>query len=40
MNKTMNQTCSKCVLPIDYLNIKLDENGICQWCRDYKQIDY
>ena len=36
----MKDFCKKCVLPIDYLNIKLDENGICQWCRDYKQIDY
>lgn len=32
--------CKKCLLPIDYLNIELDENGVCQHCRQYKDIEY
>lgn len=32
--------CTKCVLPTHYLNIELDENGVCQHCRNYKSTDY
>ena len=35
----MNQTCSNACCH-DYLNIKLDENGICQWCKDYNPINF
>lgn len=32
--------CNRCLLPSNYLNIKLDENGICQHCRDFVSANY
>lgn len=32
--------CTKCVLPTDYLNIKIDNEGVCQHCRDFKQTNF
>lgn len=36
----MKRTCSKCLLPVDYLNIELDKDGVCQHCRNYQITDY
>ena len=36
----MKDYCQKCVLPTDYLNIQIDDEGVCQHCRNFKQIDY
>lgn len=36
----MKTTCKTCLLPTDYLNIRIDEEGICQHCREFKVIDY
>lgn len=36
----MQTECVKCLLPSNYLNIKFDEQGICQYCRRYSQPDY
>ena len=32
--------CKKCLLPDTYLGIKLDENGICQYCNSYSHKEY
>lgn len=36
----MKTYCQKCVLPTDYLNIQIDDEGVCQHCRNFKQTDY
>lgn len=36
----MEKFCSKCVLPTNYLNIEIDDNGVCQHCRNYLFTDY
>lgn len=36
----MKKTCSKCLLPIDYLNIEINQEGICQHCTNFKSIDF
>lgn len=36
----MKSGCKKCLLPANYLNIEIDENGICQYCRNFKRPDY
>ena len=36
----MTRFCKKCVLPDNYLNIELDNEGICQYCRGFVQPDY
>lgn len=36
----MNQFCKQCILPINYLNIDIDANGVCQHCRTYQPIDF
>lgn len=32
--------CKKCLLPVDYLNIEIDDHGVCQHCNGYQQRDY
>lgn len=32
--------CKKCLLPDSYLGIELDENGVCQHCRTFKETNY
>ncbi|HAM88654.1 MAG: Glutamine amidotransferase class-II [Candidatus Falkowbacteria bacterium GW2011_GWC2_38_22] len=32
--------CTKCVLPETMPFIKFDENGVCNYCRDYKKIKF
>lgn len=32
--------CKQCLLPSSYLNIKFDEEGICNHCREFTQVDY
>ena len=36
----MKEFCSKCLLPVNYLNIELDKKGVCQHCRSYKPPSY
>lgn len=36
----MKNYCSKCLLPSHYLNIEIDSQGVCQYCRNYKPIYY
>lgn len=36
----MKTYCKKCLLPEDYLNIELDNNGVCQHCRNFKITNY
>ena len=36
----MNIFCSKCLLPTNYLNIEIDDKGVCQYCREYQPISY
>lgn len=36
----MKNYCKKCLLPDDYVNIELDNNGVCQHCRNFKLTDY
>lgn len=36
----MKKYCIKCLLPTDYLNIKIDNTGVCQHCRDFKTTCY
>jgi len=37
LNKKSSQKCIKCILPKTYPFIDFDEEGICNYCRDYKQ---
>jgi len=32
--------CKKCLLPENYLNIKMDENGVCNHCNSFKPVNY
>jgi hypothetical protein len=32
--------CSICILPDVYPKIKFDENDVCNYCKDYKRIEY
>lgn len=32
--------CKQCLLPADYLNIEIDETGLCQHCRQYQEPTY
>lgn len=32
--------CKQCLLPADYLNIEIDETGLCQHCRQYQEPAY
>ncbi|MDD2983060.1 MAG: hypothetical protein PHQ74_06700 [Crocinitomicaceae bacterium] len=36
----MKKTCIKCLLPSDYLNIELNQEGVCQHCRDFQTTDF
>jgi len=36
----MKKTCSKCLLPIDYLNIEINDEGVCQHCRNFSKPNY
>lgn len=36
----MIEHCSKCLLPSNYLNIKFDDEGVCNYCKGYKPISY
>lgn len=36
----MKKTCKKCLLPSDYLNIEIDNDGVCQHCRNFQTIGY
>ena len=36
----MKTFCSKCLLPNDYINIEIDNNGVCQHCSDYQITNY
>lgn len=36
----MQSFCSKCLLPTDYLNLELDNKGVCQHCQEYSQTNY
>lgn len=36
----MKKYCTKCLLPTNYLNIEMDSEGVCQYCRNYKPINY
>lgn len=32
--------CKSCLLPSNYLNIKIDEEGVCNQCREFKPTEY
>lgn len=32
--------CTKCILPETFPYITFDESGVCNYCRDYKKIEY
>jgi tRNA(Ile)-lysidine synthase TilS/MesJ len=32
--------CKKCILPENYVGLSLDENGICNFCNNYKKGQY
>lgn len=32
--------CSRCILPETFPYIEYDENGVCNYCNNYKKIDY
>jgi 3'-phosphoadenosine 5'-phosphosulfate sulfotransferase (PAPS reductase)/FAD synthetase len=36
----MEITCKKCLLPVNYLNIKIDDDGVCQHCREFTETNY
>lgn len=36
----MADFCKKCLLPVNYLNLKIDNYGICQYCNDYTPVSY
>ena len=36
----MAKYCKKCLLPDNYLNIKMHEDGECEFCKSYKPTDY
>ena len=36
----MKTTCTKCLLPSDYLNIEIDKEGVCQHCRNFKLTEF
>jgi hypothetical protein len=36
----MAKYCKKCLLPNNYLNIKMDEDGVCEFCKTYKPTKY
>lgn len=36
----MKEFCKQCLLPTDYLNIKIDKNGVCQHCRNFKPTPF
>lgn len=36
----MKSTCKKCLLPTNYLNIQIDNEGVCQHCKEFTQTDY
>lgn len=36
----MKKFCKQCVLPADYVNIKLDNEGICQHCREFQPTSF
>lgn len=36
----MSATCKTCLLPTNYLNIKIDDEGICNHCREFNTTDY
>ncbi len=36
----MKKYCTKCLLPTNYLNIEIDSEGVCQYCRNYQPITY
>jgi len=36
----MQTFCKKCVLPTNYLNIKIDDESVCQHCRNYRLTNY
>jgi len=33
---TTETTCTKCIMPSTYPGISFDENGVCNFCRDYQ----
>ncbi|QAA81287.1 hypothetical protein EI546_05895 [Aequorivita sp. H23M31] len=37
---SMKKTCKKCLLPTDYLNIEIDDKGICQHCRNFSKTEF
>ncbi len=36
----MINTCKNCLLPVNYLNIQIDDEGVCQHCREFAPINY
>jgi len=32
--------CTRCILPATYPRIDFDRNGVCNYCRSYKRIEY
>jgi len=32
--------CSKCILPEIYPNIKYDDNGVCNYCKEHQKVQY
>ena len=32
--------CSKCILPEVYPNITFDDNGVCNYCKEHKKVQY
>lgn len=36
----MENSCKSCLLPASYLNILLDDKGVCQYCNNYKKINF
>lgn len=36
----MDNYCKKCLLPVNYLGLKISEGGICHHCQNYESIVY
>lgn len=36
----MKEYCKRCLLPIDYLDIRIDSDGVCQHCKNYQPTKF
>jgi len=35
-----NELCQSCILPKNYVSIEIDNKGVCNYCNNYKSIEY